>query len=75
MAIIDLKARSIEMLADDYAKSRQQRTRPISIVAAIRAIRTYAPNELSDRELTDIIAESAMRHGHVIDFDGSAAEG
>lgn len=71
MAIINLQSHSIEMLADDYTRSRQQRTQPISIVAAIRAIRTYAPTELSDRELADIIAESAVRHGHVIDFDGS----
>lgn len=39
MAIIDLKERLIEITADDYARSRRQRTRPISSVAAIRAIR------------------------------------
>lgn len=72
MTIISLNSRTVEVLADRYAKSLRQRTRPVSMSAAIRAIRTVAPDlALSDRELTDIIAACAVQYGHAIEFDAT----
>lgn len=70
MTIISINSHTVEALAERYAKSLRQRTRPVSMSAAIRAIRTVAPDlVLSDRELADIIAACAVQHGHAIDFD------
>ncbi len=70
MAVVNLQARSIETLAEDYARSRGSRRRPVSIVAAIRAIRTVAPDTpFSDKELANIIAACAVRYGHAVEFD------
>ncbi len=76
MAIVNLQSRSIEALAEDYARSRSSRRRPVSIAAAIRAIRTVAPDtSLNDKELANIIAECAARYGHAVDFDLSGNDG
>ncbi len=70
MHIIDLRFHSVEVLAEDYARSRRKRTRPVSVSAAVRAIRTISPNlTQTDRELSNIVAAAAVRHGHVVDFD------
>lgn len=70
MTIVDLRYHSVEVLAEDYARSRRKRTRPVSTTAAIRAIRTISPNlTQTDKELTNIVAAAAVRHGHVVDFD------
>jgi len=70
MDIIDLRLRSAEKLAEDYARSRNMLTRPVSTAAAIRALRTISPAlAQTDRELRDIVAAAAVRHGHVVDFD------
>lgn len=70
MSIIDLKTYSVELLAENYAKSRRKRTRPVSTMAGIRAIRAFSPNLVqTDKELSTIVAAAALRHGHVIDFD------
>ena len=70
MSIIELNSRSVETLAEAYARSRAERARPVSTAAAIRAIRTVSPNlTQSDRELSNIVAAAALRHGHVVDFD------
>lgn len=74
MTILPLNSRTIEVLAERYAQSLRQRTRPVSMSAAIRAIRTVAPDlTLSDRELADIVAACAVQYGHVIDFDGNGS--
>lgn len=75
MALIDLRFRSIEILAEDYARSHSKRSRPVSMTAALRALRTISP-ELAhtDRELVNIVAAAAVRHGHVVDFDSSPNE-
>lgn len=71
MTAISLNSQTIESLASQYARSLRQRTRPVSMSAAIRAIRTVAPDlSLTDRELADIIAACAVQYGHAIDFDG-----
>ncbi len=76
MAVVNLQARSIETLAEDYARSRGSRRRPVSIAAAIRTIRTVAPDTpLSDKELANIIASCAVRHGHAVEFDLSGDGG
>lgn len=75
MAIIDLRSRSIETLAEDYARSRSKRSRPVSMTAAIRALRTISPDLAhTDRELADIVAAAAVRYGHVVDFDSVPGE-
>lgn len=61
---------SVEALADEYARTRKRHSRPVSMAAAIRAIRTLSPRELcSDKELANIIAACAIRYGHTVDFD------
>ena len=70
MTIIHLHDRSIERIAEQYAASLRPRAHPISISAAIRAVRMVAPNvPHNDNELASIIASYAVRHGHAIDFD------
>lgn len=60
----------IEALADDYARSQEDRSRPISVAAGIRAVRLAQQGSMrSDNELGSIIAERAMRYGHSVDFD------
>ena len=70
MTIIHLHDRSIERIAEQYAASLRPRKHPISMSAAIRAVRMVAP-EVShdDRKLASIIASYAVRHGHAIEFD------
>lgn len=63
-------ARSIETLADEYARSRRRQTRSVSMAAAVRAIKALAPEtEYTDDELANVIAASAVRYGHAVDFD------
>lgn len=70
MATFDFNSRSVEDLAEEYARTRRARIRPISVAAAIRAIRTVAPNDArSDRELADLVARQAIFYGHSVDFD------
>lgn len=70
MTIIDINSRSIHQLADHYARSRKHRERPVSIAAAIRAIRILSPDmRYTDKELASIVAAAALDHGHSVDFD------
>ncbi|TYR36749.1 hypothetical protein FY036_00740 [Mesorhizobium microcysteis] len=70
MDIIDVHTRSIADIADAYARTRQQRSRPLSIRTAIRALRILAPeNPCSDKELSGIVAAAAVRYGHPVEFD------
>lgn len=70
MSFTDIRSRSIETLADHYARTRRTRLRPISMAAAIRTIRMVAPDAPeSDADLANIIAASAVYHGHPVDFD------
>ena len=74
MNVIDGQMRSIEILAEEYTRSARERASPVSLQMAIRSIRASSPNlNYSDRELTDIIANIAVRHGLPIDFDNEVA--
>lgn len=66
---------SIEELADQYARSRKDRFRPVSMAAALRAIRILVPDcPWTDRELADLVAAKAIQYGHAVEFDVSLAD-
>ena len=66
--------RTIEWAIEQYVLSRTGR-RPISARDAIRALRTLMPKcALSARELTDLIAISAVRRHLDVIFDGNPDE-
>lgn len=72
MTIIHSSVRTIEVLADEYAVSRKDRTKPISMAAAIRAVRIIQPaSSLSESEIAEIIAAKMVEHGHSIEFDAT----
>lgn len=61
---------SIEEIADQYARSRKSRLRPVSMAAALRAFRTIRPDcPWSDKELVELFAAKAVQYGHAVEFD------
>ena len=57
-------------LVDHYMESRSTHASAVSLAAASRAIITEMPDcPLPDRELADLIALSAVKHGHAVSFD------
>lgn len=70
MAIGEPRSRSIDVLAEDYARSRREGTGPVSMTAAVRAIRMVAPDMThSDSDVANIVAAWVLRYGHPVDFD------
>ncbi len=70
MAISESRSRSIEALAEDYARSRREGAGPVSITAAVRAIRMVAPDMThTDSDVANIVAAWVVRYGHSVDFD------
>lgn len=64
MTLLPLNSPTIEVLAESYAQSLRQRPQPVSMSAAIRAIRTVAPDlTLSDRELADMMPHARCSTG------------
>ncbi|MBS3647247.1 hypothetical protein KEU06_01225 [Pseudaminobacter sp. 19-2017] len=54
-----------------YVDTRRNKSNPLSVAGAIKAIRMVAPHcHLSDRELADLVAVAAIGRGFTIDFDG-----
>jgi hypothetical protein len=62
--------RTPEGMAEHYITTRQTRRSPVSTAEAIRAMRTVLRDcPLTDRELADMVARSAIRHGLNVHFD------
>jgi hypothetical protein len=74
MTDISLHGLGTSRIVDHYIEARRGSAVPISTGRAIRAIRTVLPRcEMTDRQLADMIAASAIRSGRNVAFD--AAEG
>jgi hypothetical protein len=72
MSHIHFQERSIAYVVDQYVESRRDPEWPISTGYALRAIRTVLPNcALSDRQLAEMVAASAIRRGRNVAFDGA----
>jgi hypothetical protein len=70
MATIDFQERSVAKVIEQYVESRRNNPSPISTGYALRAIRTVLPRcGLSDRQLADMIAASAIRKRQNVSFD------
>ncbi|TKT82645.1 hypothetical protein [Aquamicrobium sp. LC103] len=76
MSEIHFVERAVAQVVEQYVASRKSRDLPVSTAHALRAIRTVLPNcDMSDRELTDLVAASAIKSGRTISFDGSPMRG
>lgn len=70
MSYIHFQERSVAFVVDQYVESRRDPEWPISTGYALRAIRTVLPNcDLSDRQLAEMVAASAIRRGRNVAFD------
>ncbi|MGO4838000.1 hypothetical protein AB4144_37720 [Rhizobiaceae sp. 2RAB30] len=70
MPTIDFKERAVTNVVEQYVESRKNPALPISTSYALLAIRTVLPRcELSDRELADMVAASAIRKRRIVAFD------
>lgn len=70
MSHIHFQERSVAYVVDQYVESRRDPEWPISTGYALRAIRTVLPNcDLSDRQLAEMVAASAIRRGRNVAFD------
>lgn len=57
-------------LVEHYMDCRRLNPSPVSLAAASKAITTVMPDcPLAGRELANLIAASAIRHGHIVSFD------
>lgn len=62
--------RLVTDVVEQYVRSRRPANPAVSTELAVRAIRTAIPNcELSNRELSDLVAASAIRNGRSVAFD------
>jgi len=70
MSRIQFQERSVANVVDQYVESRRNPEWPISTGYALRAIRTVLPGcELSDRQLAELVAATAIRKGRNVAFD------
>ncbi len=71
MSVTSFPPHTLESVADQYARTRMHRDRPLVMSAAILRIRTVIPNaQETDEALTAIIATKAIACGLAVDFDG-----
>ena len=57
-------------LIDHYTETSSPHRSPVSVAAATRAILTVMPDCSVERpQLSNMIARSAVRHGHAVRFD------
>lgn len=57
-------------LIDHYMETRTPHRSAVSIAAATKALLTVMPDcAVEKRQLTDMIARSAVKHGHAVSFD------
>jgi hypothetical protein len=57
-------------LVEHYMDCRTSKVSAVSVAVASKAVKTVMPDcPLRDRELADLIATSAIRHGYAVSFD------
>ncbi|TIT19154.1 MAG: hypothetical protein E5W81_07805 [Mesorhizobium sp.] len=62
--------RQLEDLVEHYVGTRSRRYRVISTGLALRALRqVVGMASISDRELENMVADRAVKHGLAVDFD------
>jgi hypothetical protein len=67
---IQFGERAVVSVVDQYVESRRNAEWPISTSYALLAIRTVLPRcDLSDRELANLVAASAIKRGRNVAFD------
>ncbi|MBL8584660.1 MAG: hypothetical protein JNL61_20840 [Rhizobiaceae bacterium] len=72
MAAIEFGPRSVTSVIDQYVNSRRSSDRPISMRDALRALRTALPLcALTDRQIVDLVAATAIERGRNIYFDAA----
>ncbi|MBZ9702766.1 MULTISPECIES: hypothetical protein [unclassified Mesorhizobium] len=70
MPVIDMTSKELIRAIDHYINSRRNLEWPISTAQAVSAIRYELPEcTLSDKELADIVASSAIQKHRNIAFD------
>ncbi len=73
MAISDCDDPAVSAAVDRYITYQKRTGRPISTREAVQALRTeLAECYISDRRLADLVATSAVSHGHDVNFDWAA---
>lgn len=70
MSAFVASSRPTDLVIDHYVDTRRGYDRPISTSQAVVAIRSALPGcLLTDRELSDLVAASAIRRGRNVAFD------
>lgn len=73
MTTIAFVSRATNDIIDHYIETRRKSDMPVSTGQAIRAIRAALPKcDLTDRQLTDMVAAAAIRGGRNVNFDTAA---
>lgn len=63
-------SRSIESVAEGYARSRTERLRPVSMAHALHTLRTVVPDcDWPDSQLINLLATKVVMRGHAVYFD------
>lgn len=75
MAIFECEDPAVSAAVDLYVRSQKRSGRPISTREAVQVLRTVlAKCYLSDRGLAELVAASAIEHGHDVNFDLTATD-
>lgn len=62
--------RTVESLAESYARSRTERLRPVSMAHALRTFRAAFPDcDWPDGRLINLLAAKVVDRGHAVEFD------
>ena len=68
--MIEYQPARLHELVEHYMDRRSTKTTVVSVAAVSRAVTTIMPNcPLRPRQLSDVIAASAVRHGYAVSFD------
>jgi hypothetical protein len=68
--VIEYQPVRLYELVEHYMDSRPARVSVVSVAAVSRAVTTIMPTcPLRPRQLADLIAASAVRHGYAVSFD------
>jgi hypothetical protein len=75
MAIVESKVPAASGAIDSYVRSQKHDGRPISIREAVQALRDARIRcYVSDRELAEMVAATAIGHGRDVAFDWTVTE-
>jgi hypothetical protein len=75
MAIVEYKDPTLSDSVDRYVCSQKRTSRPISLREGVQALRTLSIKcYVTDRELAEMIAATAIRYGQDVTFDWTGTE-